>query len=755
MWYVPEDWAFTYENGRPIGANEPTELNLGDQSTLTHFLNWVFRNFPADYYGLILWNHGGGWQPRSRERAGIFWLPSKGLRLCGKARPIRGICWDETDNGDFLTTKEMANAIAGSTRGFVEVVGFDACLMQMLEVAYEAKDVAKYMVGSEEVIGGIGWAYHVILSQISRSSTPLDVAQTWASQSQLTEGGAEIISALDLSRVEELASAVSALGKRLETLLKNEHRYQEILHTKLHSLCFETNSFLDLLDFCRWVERMVKDGRARSLARRVKALLERAIVAKANTSKYEGAGGLSIYLPTNHDLYWQRMSHHQDVHPNYTAQNFSFCLKFDWDEFVNSFLEASYPDRYEPNDAPDKAFDLGIIPPDYMLDLPEANLDDGSADWFKFTLPNDRSREQVEIFAWCTGRNADTVISIYDSLQAARDDKYLATDDDGLRRELKRAQCGAYLRLSLRGGTYYLKVAPKGRELGQGYALQIKVGKGQYVSVSSVGPRLLAVITRPSKGELLTGEVEVEGTAYSLDLEEWRLEYGQGRYPTFWSLIARGERPVYRGSLATWDTSTLPDGTYTLRLTVRDRSGEEAEARVVVSLDNTYPSVVGVVSDAETGEPLAGAVVEAFGPEGFRAVAYTDPQGNYVLRGLKPARYTLRASALGYKEAEQTLQIAMKPDEWRVDFALEKAPPRRPGAISGLVYVSVGREPLGNAEVTVSFGGRVVARATTSSEVTTKAGYKFNYRIEGLQPGRYEVSVSRPGFTPFIYSKYC
>ncbi|HIE09486.1 MAG TPA: carboxypeptidase regulatory-like domain-containing protein, partial [Armatimonadetes bacterium] len=203
----------------------------------------------------------------------------------------------------------------------------------------------------------------------------------------------------------------------------------------------------------------------------------------------------------------------------------------------------------------------------------------------------------------------------------------------------------------------------------------------------------------------------------------------------------------------TWDTSTLPDGTYTLRLTVRDRSGEEAEARVVVSLDNTYPSVVGVVSDAETGEPLAGAVVEAFGPEGFRAVAYTDPQGNYVLRGLKPARYTLRASALGYKEAEQTLQIAMKPDEWRVDFALEKAPPRRPGAISGLVYVSVGREPLGNAEVTVSFGGRVVARATTSSEATTKAGYKFNYRIEGLQPGRYEVSVSRPGFTPFPESQ--
>ena len=85
-----------------------------------------------------------------------------------------------------------------------------------------------------------------------------------------------------------------------------------------------------------------------------------------------------------------------------------------------------------------------------------------------------------------------------------------------------------------------------------------------------------------------------------------------------------------------------------LLVRVRDEEGREAEAIVTVSLDNTYPSIVGTVSDAETGEPLAGAVVEALGPEGFRRVAYTDSAGNYVLRNLEPARYTLRASALGY-----------------------------------------------------------------------------------------------------------
>jgi hypothetical protein len=41
----------------------------------------------------------------------------------------------------------------------IEVLGFDACLMNMLEVAYEMSSYAKFIVGSEELEPGKGWPY--------------------------------------------------------------------------------------------------------------------------------------------------------------------------------------------------------------------------------------------------------------------------------------------------------------------------------------------------------------------------------------------------------------------------------------------------------------------------------------------------------------------------------------------------------------------------------------------------------------------
>ena len=34
--------------------------NMGDADTLTDFINYGVRSYPANHYGLILWNHGGG-----------------------------------------------------------------------------------------------------------------------------------------------------------------------------------------------------------------------------------------------------------------------------------------------------------------------------------------------------------------------------------------------------------------------------------------------------------------------------------------------------------------------------------------------------------------------------------------------------------------------------------------------------------------------------------------------------------------------
>ena len=60
----------------------------------------------------------------------------------------------------------------------LDLLGFDGCLMGMLEAAYELKDVAKVMVASEGNIPASGWSYETVLAPIKSNSclTPEEFA---------------------------------------------------------------------------------------------------------------------------------------------------------------------------------------------------------------------------------------------------------------------------------------------------------------------------------------------------------------------------------------------------------------------------------------------------------------------------------------------------------------------------------------------------------------------------------------------------
>ncbi|MEK7810288.1 MAG: clostripain-related cysteine peptidase, partial [Pseudomonadota bacterium] len=36
-------------------------VNTGDPKFLNDFIRWGVKNYPADHYLLVLWNHGQGW----------------------------------------------------------------------------------------------------------------------------------------------------------------------------------------------------------------------------------------------------------------------------------------------------------------------------------------------------------------------------------------------------------------------------------------------------------------------------------------------------------------------------------------------------------------------------------------------------------------------------------------------------------------------------------------------------------------------
>jgi len=104
----------------PMLRNEGTR-DMSDPQTLIDFLDYVKENYPAEHYLLIIDDHGGGW---------------------------RGACSDDQNgSGNLMSMRQIKSAIEDF--GGVDILIFHACLMGQLEVVYELKDVADYILGSE------------------------------------------------------------------------------------------------------------------------------------------------------------------------------------------------------------------------------------------------------------------------------------------------------------------------------------------------------------------------------------------------------------------------------------------------------------------------------------------------------------------------------------------------------------------------------------------------------------------------------
>lgn len=130
---------FTLIDERPLAS-------MGEADTLSDFIEWGVKNYPADNIGLVFWNHGGG--------------------------SISGVCFDEKYDSDSLSLSEIDKALSDTfdcmTEKF-EFIGFDACLMSTLETANILVPYANYMYASEETEPGYGWDYTAILSYLDKN----------------------------------------------------------------------------------------------------------------------------------------------------------------------------------------------------------------------------------------------------------------------------------------------------------------------------------------------------------------------------------------------------------------------------------------------------------------------------------------------------------------------------------------------------------------------------------------------------------
>lgn len=265
------------------------ELNMGDPKTLTEFVQWAVKEYPAKKRALVLWNHGGGWRDVYARAV---------ARSSKTSRLERGIAWDDTNGGDFLEMREVRQALESSNQK-LDLIGADACLMGMLEVAYELRERAGFLVASEDLEPGPGWDYVRALGllQASPALPARDFSALLAREYHLSYGTNEATtcSAIQLDAVQPLAEALDRLAGEMIPLLGEAGAKEKLRlkNNKVPGYPAKPREFLDLGGLLEWLGTNVT-GKARESVASARSALASAVVTNLSSSVLGGTG-LSIY----------------------------------------------------------------------------------------------------------------------------------------------------------------------------------------------------------------------------------------------------------------------------------------------------------------------------------------------------------------------------------------------------------------------------------------------------------------------------
>ena len=308
--------------------------DMGSGATLSDFVRWSETTFPAKKFMLVIWNHGQGWRLYQtllvKDRA--TWFPvnykvdtfsdddpkpcdgPSGQTLTGG---FRSVSFDD-DTGNFLYNRDVADSMKGL---HVDVLGFDACLMSMIESAYAFRNVASTMVASEELVPGDGWNYDLWLRKLL--DNPGMDGQVLAKEIVKSYGetykdsGNTTISAIDMKGVTDATQALAKVSLLARKRIKSEGPILAFTRVSFRTFgdwyddswqdCQGSKIVrfhgIDLQQFLRLYARNTQDIEIRKQLTQTERLIAALVIANYASSISAGAdhwaSGLAVYFPSS------------------------------------------------------------------------------------------------------------------------------------------------------------------------------------------------------------------------------------------------------------------------------------------------------------------------------------------------------------------------------------------------------------------------------------------------------------------------
>ena len=293
---------YQVKNGNLVCLNQNAgKGGMMKAATLTDFIRYCTKNFPANRNMLILWDHGGG--------------------------SVTGYGYDETDRAaGSMNLKTLNDALSKAKTSF-DFIGYDACLMGTVETALTMAPYADYLIASEETEPGVGWYYTNWLTALSRDcsipTTELgkqiidDFVDVCA---QKCRGQATTLALTDLAELSALVPEnFNAFAASTTELLQTDG-YASVSNARARAREFASSEKLDQVDLVHMALNLGTDE-AEALSDAILSSVKYNRTASNMTNAY----GLSIYFP------YKRSNQINNAVANYDAvgisDEYSECIK--------------------------------------------------------------------------------------------------------------------------------------------------------------------------------------------------------------------------------------------------------------------------------------------------------------------------------------------------------------------------------------------------------------------------------------------
>ncbi|HEV7243302.1 MAG TPA: clostripain-related cysteine peptidase [Thermoanaerobaculia bacterium] len=354
------------ENEAPVGLGE---LNGGDIETLIAFAERARVKAPSQCRALVIWSHGTSVDPvESSARAQIsrFRTPLRSLAkranqaivppilrgtlfptttlrrlVTRKIGPDHTITADFTGpdktSSDYLSNLELKDALARiDKQQRVNILGLEACLMNTIEVAYQFRGLVTCFLASQSSIPRKGWIYEAVLSSFQDvAASDEEVAASVVRAARYMKPSDErnvTLSALRMGKpIEAVEKAISKLADAMTTALEDPRQRDRIALAHHRAQAFAESETIDLVDFCRQLQKLVTASQIVVAAQEVETQVESLVLENvAHGISVARAHGVSISFPKRNY-----------ISPTYS--DLDFAKKSSWVKFLSAYYDKVYP----------------------------------------------------------------------------------------------------------------------------------------------------------------------------------------------------------------------------------------------------------------------------------------------------------------------------------------------------------------------------------------------------------------------------